>query len=677
MRWSALSFACACAVAVLVAAAGPATAEPLTGRVVNNRSDEPVPNIGVYVQSMTKPSTFFTQRSDPAGRFLFADVPPGLYTVRALIGGTPWKSFSTFLVPPGVPTGGITGPIGLPLGMSTDVELRLTNPDSGGGGTPAPNFNGRLIVQVRRAVGRTDLAFGDIFTFNTTVGWENVVGQTVRITRVLPTPAAPFDRVTVGQGFVVEEDIAPPTAPDAPPVVWSFDVALVDGNGVAGAATRITDDTPGWAGIANLLAAPRLATVSGRVFVEPGTPDDTFDPTDQPLPGRAVRLYDGLDLGSGATPLATAFTDADGLYHFSNAVDGFYVVETDGQDGPERRALDLVLLGLPSDPVVDVALTPATCPREPCGAGPLHEIVVDAVVAVGDPTSYTLSATLFDACGTSAVRDALTASWTGPFPAPATGANGVLRVESVTVTDGLARVRMRLTAGGAMFPGGFFGAASRRVEMTLNGAVAGACAPLRCGVAAAGADLPPLDGWRGRAAARLRVVTTWTHDSWRRCATLGPCPTQSAVATGGTNLVELETTAFGIAGRGRVRRLDVVATAGRATLDRATVRFAGDTWDGEVTGDRGTLTVLSARRVGPIAWVVRVRLAAPDRLDGHPGALPMGLVTLSTRLGLAGGSLTLDLASPPPPGPLLARAGALFGTVLRWVSAVDAACGDD
>jgi hypothetical protein len=55
----------------------------------------------------------------------------------------------------------------------------------------------------------------------------------------------------------------------------------------------------------------------------------------------------------------------------------------------------------------------------------------------------------------------------------------------------------------------------------------------------------------------------------------------------------------------------------------------------------------------------------------------MGLVTLSTRLGLAGGSLTLDLASPPPPGPLLARAGALFGTVLRWVSAVDAACGDD
>jgi hypothetical protein len=492
MRWSALSFACACAVAVLVAAAGPATAEPLTGRVVNNRSDEPVPNIGVYVQSMTKPSTFFTQRSDPAGRFLFADVPPGLYTVRALIGGTPWKSFSTFLVPPGVPTGGITGPIGLPLGMSTDVELRLTNPDSGGGGTPAPNFNGRLIVQVRRAVGRTDLAFGDIFTFNTTVGWENVVGQTVRITRVLPTPAAPFDRVTVGQGFVVEEDIAPPTAPDAPPVVWSFDVALVDGNGVAGAATRITDDTPGWAGIANLLAAPRLATVSGRVFVEPGTPDDTFDPTDQPLPGRAVRLYDGLDLGSGATPLATAFTDADGLYHFSNVVDGFYVVETDGQDGPERRALDLVLLGLPSDPVVDVALTPATCPREPCGAGPLHEIVVDAVVAVGDPTSYTLSATLFDACGTSAVRDALTASWTGPFPAPATGANGVLRVESVTVTDGLARVRMRLTAGGAMFPGGFFGAASRRVEMTLNGAVAARAAVLPR--VAAGATCPSTDG---------------------------------------------------------------------------------------------------------------------------------------------------------------------------------------
>ena len=188
------SVVCSVVVAVAAAFAGAApeaSAEPLGGRVVNNRSDEPVPNIGVYVQSTTKPSLFFTQRSDPAGRFLFADVPPGLYTIRALIGGTSWKTFSTFLVPPGVPNGGITGPIGLPLGMSTDVELRLTNPDSGGGGTPAPNFNGRLLVHVRRAVGRTDLAFGDIFTFNTTVGWEDVVGQTVRITRVLPTPAAP------------------------------------------------------------------------------------------------------------------------------------------------------------------------------------------------------------------------------------------------------------------------------------------------------------------------------------------------------------------------------------------------------------------------------------------------------------------------------------------------------
>ncbi|MBL9087256.1 MAG: hypothetical protein JNM10_08945 [Planctomycetia bacterium] len=677
MRWSVLSFACATAVAVLVAAAGPAAAEPLTGRVVNNRSDEPVPNIGVYVQSMTKPGTFFTQRSDPAGRFVFADVPAGLYTIRALIGGTPWKTFSTFLVPPGVPNGGITGPIGLPLGMSTDVELRLTNPDSGGGGTPAPNFNGRLLVHVRRAVGRTDLAFGDIFTFNTTVGWEDVVGQTVRITRVLPTPAAPFDRVTAFQGFVVEEDIAPPTAPDAPPVVWAFDVALVDGNGVAGPATRLTDDTPGWNGIANLLAAPRLATVSGRVFVEPGTPDDVFDPTDQPLPGRAVRLYDGLDLGPGATPIATTFTDGDGLYRFTNVVDGFWVVETDGSDGPERRALDLVLLTLPADPVVDEALTPATCPHEPCGAGPLHEVVVETVVPVGDPTSYTLSAALFDGCGTTAVRDALTTSWAGTFPAPATGANEVLRVESVTVTDGLARVRMRLTAGGAAFPGGYFGTAPRRLEVTLNGALAGACTPLTCDAVAAGADLPPLDGWRGRAAARLRVVTTWNHDSWRRCATLGPCPTQSTDAAGGTNAVEVETTIFGSSGRGRIRRLDVVASAGRTLIDRATLRFSGDTWVGEVVGGAGKLTVQSARRTGPLSWAVRCRLEAPDRLDGQPGALPARVVTFSARIGLAGGSLAIDLGAPPPPGPLFGRSGGLLGTVFRWVNAVDAGCGDN
>ena len=72
----------------------------------------------------------------------------------------------------------------------------------------------------------------------------------------------------------------------------------------------------------------------------------------------------------------------------------------------------------------------------------------------------------------------------------------------------------------------------------------------------------------------------------------------------------------------------VTATVGRSLLDRATVRFSGDTWDGEVGGDRGTLTLLSARRVGPVAWVVRVRLAAADRLDGHPGALPSRTVTL-------------------------------------------------
>lgn len=675
MRGSVLPLVCA-AVLGCAAVARPAAAEPLTGRVVNNRSDEPVPNIGVYVQSTTKPSVFFTQRSDPAGRFVFADVPPGLYTVRALIGGTPWKAFASFLVPPGVPTGGFTGPIGLPLGMSTDVELRLTNPDSGGGGSPAPNFFGRLLVHVRRAVGRTDLAFGDIFTFNTTVGWEDVVGQTVRITRVLPTPDAPFDRTTAYQGFVVEENIAPPTAPDAPPVTWSFDVALVDGDGVAGPATRVTDETPGWDGLVNLLAPPRLATVTGRVFVEPGTPDDTFDPTDQPLPGRAVRLYAGLDLGPGATPLATAFTDADGLYRFANVVDGFYVVETDGRDGPERRALDLVLLTLTSDPVVDVALTPATCPQEPCGTGPLHELVVDAVLPAGDPTTFELAARLYDGCGLPAVRDAVAVAWAGAFPGPATGANGVLRVESVTVTDGLARVRLRATAGGTMFPGGFFGTASRRLEVTLGDARAGACAPLTCDVAVAGRDLPPLDGWRARGAGALRVVSTWTHDSWRRCATLGPCPTQSATADGGTNLVEVETTVFGATGRGRTRRLDVVASSGRTVLDRVTVRFSGDAFDGEATGGAGALTVLSAHRVGALAWTLRLRLEAPDRLDGQPGALPGRTVSFASRLGLAGGVLSVDVGTPPPPGPRFARAGHILGTVLRWLSAADAACGD-
>ena len=158
---------------------------------------------------------------------------------------------------------------------------------------------------------------------------------------------------------------------------------------------------------------------------------------------------------------------------------------------------------------------------------------------------------------------------------------------------------------------------------------------------------------------------------------MGPCPTQSTDATGGTNAVEVELTIFGSSGRGRIRRLDVVASAGRTMIDRATLRFSGDTWDGDVVGGAGKLTVHSARRTGPLTWAVRCRLEAADRLDGQPGALPSRTVTFSARIGLAGGSLALDVASPPPPGPLFGRGNGLLGTVLRWISAEDAACGDD
>jgi hypothetical protein len=648
----------------------------VSGRVVNADDGAPVPAIGVLVRSMTVPSRFFVQQSDANGQFLFPDVPAGLYSIRAVISNSPWTGFLTYLVPPGVPTGEVSGPIGLPLGMSSDIELRLTNPDSGGGGLPAPNFNGRLTVRVRRAVGRTDRTFDQIFSFDTPFGSENVAGQTVRITRVLPTVGTPFDRVTTNQGTVVEEDIAPPTAPDAPPVIWSFDVALVDGNGVAGPATRVTDDTPAWNRVLSILAPPRFATLSGRVYVEPGTPDGVFDPSDQPVPGSLVRLFDGFDAGPLATPLATASADAEGRYRFTNVLDGFYVVETDGRDGPERRALDLVLLELPSDPVVDFALTPQTCPHVPCGAGPLHEVVLDAELPVGDPTSFELAASLFDACAGSSLRDAVATSWAGAFAGPATGANGVLRVESVTVSDGLARVRLRLTAGGTAFPGGFFGSATRGLELTLNDAAAGACVSLVCDGTVAGAELPPLRRRRTHAAGRLRVVETWTYESWRRCTTPGPCPTQSATADGGTNAIEVEWPVVGHAVRGFTRRLDVVATVGGSVLDRVTVRFPGDAWDGAAVGGAGRLTALSVRRTGLRAWVVRVRLEAPDRLDGQPGALPARVVTFSARLGRGGGALALDLAAPPPPGPLFTPTGAFLGTVLRFTNAVDAGCDD-
>ena len=659
--------------ALLGAAPRTARAELVHGVVVVNTSSEPVQGVPVVVQSATRPSLFRSVVSAADGTFVIPDMPPGMYTVRPSIGATTFTGYSSFLVPPGGLEGRFEGPIALPTGMSTGVELRLSTPDSGGGGTPPVPFEGRLDAIVRRAVGRTDIADGDLFSFD--VGWpsEPVAGRSVRVTPVTPS-GTPFDLVTEPSGFATAMGVAT-VAVDAPPTLFEFDVALLGPGGVPGTPTRLGDLTPAWYAQARFVLPPRLATITGRVFVEPGVADDDFDPQDQPLPGTTVRLYAGGDVPPVGPPLRSTVTGVDGTYAFPDVVDGLYLFEVDTPAGPERRLRDVSLYldeRAGRAPVVDFALTPLTCPRRPCDGGALHEVVLEGEAFVGDVPSLDVTATLSDGCPTGSVLDEARGVVAGTLGGPFSGFNGVVTVESVSVVLGVARARVRLSADAPTFPGGFFGGTERRLTLSVGrGRVAG-CAVLDCDGLAAGSLAVARDASRWTAS-RWTVVSTWSYDSWRRCATLGPCRAQSETPGGGLNSIVVELPLTGPLPRRSPRTLEVVAWRGSRRFDAASATLSGMPWGGSATGAGGVLTLLGVRLEGGRP-VVTLRLTAPDRLDGNPGALPRDRVRLVARIGSAWATWSLDLAAPPAPGRVRSAAGAWLATVVSWRNPEDADC---
>lgn len=398
--------------------------------------------------------------------------------------------------------------------------------------------------------------------------------------------------------------------------------------------------------------------LEGRAFVERTVANGVFDGDDVPLPGLTVRAEDAVREPGVAVPPMEVVTDAEGRFVFPKRPLGYYNVSVVTPGGAPRA--DFREVGATGALPVAFAYVPSEAPHLPCDGGPLHQVTFDAVLPVGDPTAFTLEAELTDGCDGAGLRDRVKAAWTGAFPGPATGPNGVVEVVSVAVVDGLATVRLRCTATGGMFPAGFFGDVRRRVAVTLNGRFAGLCTPLGCDTLSTTSLAPPPG--RRVPVLPLAVVETWSWDSYRRGVLAQPCVVQSASAEGGLHHVVLDVPVFGPLGRRAAHTVAVTARCGWSTIDAASALFSALVGPPPTEGPAGILTILGVSRTAAGTWVVRIALAAPDRPDLQPGALPACEATLRVRVDRSASTLRLDLGRAPVPGPM--RPGSLLSPVV-------------
>ncbi|MHC5009596.1 MAG: DUF7467 domain-containing protein [Planctomycetota bacterium] len=138
------------------------------------------------------------------------------------------------------------------------------------------------------------------------------------------------------------------------------------------------------------------------------------------------------------------------------------------------------------------ALATGDCPPSPCCAGDLHAVTAQTELWVGDMADcFEVTAALYNYCAPFLPYDQVDLAYCGPFPGPATGPNGAVTVEDVSVADGWATVRVRLVAQGPMFPLGRFGPGTRMVRVTVNGQTNDGCTELRCDALRPGVRFTP------------------------------------------------------------------------------------------------------------------------------------------------------------------------------------------
>lgn len=345
--------------------------------------------------------------------------------------------------------------------------------------------------------------------------------------------------------------------------------------------------------------------------------------------------------GNNQTYLLNGWTDEDGKFCFKGLPPGEYWVYVGANQ--DR------LYGLkPCDynpkhpcPVATVVLEPCKdeyvqfcfcepCPKKPCCEGKLHEVVVDTKIWVGDCVSdhWGASAHLQISCKKGAgVYGEAWGDWYGAFPGAIKGLDGVVTIEDVWYSDGIATVRVRLKATGPELEGWF---PNRKLRLTVfvNGKKETACIKLRCETMRPGAVFPwtkkclpqpeceepekavfkRYSAWRWcDCLAPFFVRTATSYESWRACHPCEPEKKHKDVVVKYTcdDCVEDHT-------------YMVKLKDGREVMDQIKIEFWGNEWVGPRRGGNGHLDLVKVWRGEHGAWYAKLRIWYKCGCDYHP-----------------------------------------------------------
>ncbi|MHC5010057.1 MAG: SdrD B-like domain-containing protein [Planctomycetota bacterium] len=516
--------------------AAPATAEDIQGRVYANadntdfRYDETEGDValeGVVVELQLQTagpdlpgSWVASTTTDANGLYLFddeddprlLDIEPGEYRVVLptlyIVPPNTLKS-ARFLLDPPPPPEPLIPPDGMavypPPGMQLPTQMPAAAPVMTSGGptmprtvdfpvsstapqpcdTVSPDIEGLVYTAFGRCIPQ-DLPFREDFDEPLPDRWVRVTGpetQDMVMTGpdgIFASPLPPPAGLDVGDEFQVTLEVQnnddPMNPTFGPPTV--VDVLITD----------IFD--PSFAfyqyDCIERIGDCVLGSFSGRVFFD-ADGNGEFGPGDTGAQGVLVRLLDA----NGAPTGMSDPTDADGLYAFPALPDGGYQAATDDQGtfgggsivlGRDVEGVDLAL---------PPAIPPDDCEPESCLEGLLHEAMFTTQIYVGDVVPYVdLAVDLWTADRTHWHVDLLRYAYAGPFTGPLIGVNEVITVGNVSVADGWATVRFKLTANPRVFPDGNFGGGDYYVVVKVNGRSNRARSAIRCDTARPGAPFP-------------------------------------------------------------------------------------------------------------------------------------------------------------------------------------------
>ena len=165
---------------------------------------------------------------------------------------------------------------------------------------------------------------------------------------------------------------------------------------------------------------------------------------------------------------------------------GAYVIRTTSASGAVRSTSRLVVRVLPTDPkFVEPVVFAFTCDDPPLAIrceGDLHSVCVETSFWVGEWFDWVeVSVKLKDGAGRFAdLIDRVHLCYHGAFPGSETSHDEVLEIVDVSEENGIATVKVRITADEESFPAGFFGDTLRRLEVKVNGCKNVGIARFRC-----------------------------------------------------------------------------------------------------------------------------------------------------------------------------------------------------